>query len=151
MKPQDNHDVENALGQIEPSFPAGLRDRMLFAAGQQAAQVTQRQAFRWQLGTTAAVTGLLTFAVTWMFQPVLPSRISESIATNTNSSSTESSGSLSDNLTNRQATPALQTEISTTARFFTLHESFQDSLLNGEQVQPIFNRTMLTPRSSLDL
>lgn len=151
MKPQDNHHLENALGQIEPSFPAGLRDRMLFAAGQKAAQVAQRQAFRWQLGTTAAVTGLLTFAVTWMFQPVLQSRISESIATNTNSSSTKSSGSLSDNLTNRQASPASQTEISTTARFFTLHESFQDSLLEGEQVQPISNRTMLTPRSSLDL
>jgi hypothetical protein len=151
MKPQDNPDVENALIQIAPSIPAGLRDRMLFAAGQQAAQVTQRQAFRWQLGTTAAVTGLLTFALTWMFQPVLPSRISESIATNTNSSSTESSGSLSDNLTNRQSAPASQTKLSTTARFFTLHESFQDSLLNGEQIQPISNTTMLTPRSSLDL
>jgi hypothetical protein len=151
MKPQDNHDVENAIIQIAPSFPAGLRDRVLFAAGQQTAQVAQRQALRWQLGTTAAVTGLLTLALTWMFQPVLQSRINESVATNTNSLSTESSGFLSDNLTNRQSSPASQTEISTTARFFTLHESFQDSSLEGEQVQPISNRTMLTPRSSLDL
>ncbi len=151
MKPQDNHDVENALIQITPSFPAGLRDRMLFAAGQEAAQVAQRQAFRWQLGTTAAVTGLLTFALTWMFQPVSQSRINETIATNSHSSSTESSGSLSDNLTNRQSSPVSETEISTTARFFTLHESFQDSLLEREQVQPISNRTTLTPRSSLDL
>ncbi len=151
MKPQDNHDVEKAIIQIAPSFPAGLRDRMLFAAGQQTAQVAQRQALRWQLGTTAAVTGLLTLALTWMFQPVLQSRISESIATNSNSSSAKPSGSLSDNLINGQASPASQTEISTTARFFTLHESFQDSVLEGEQVQPISNRTMLTPRSSLDL
>ena len=151
MKPQDNHDVENAIIQIAPSFPAGLRDRVLFAAGQQTAQVAQRQALRWQLGTTAAVTGLLTLALTWMFQPVLQSRINESVATNTNSLSTESSGFLSDNLTNRQSSSSSQTEISTTARFFTLHESFQDSSLEGEQVQPISNRTMLTPRSSLDL
>lgn len=151
MKPQDNQDVENALGQIAPSLPTGLRDQMLFAAGQQAALVAQRQTVRWQIGTTAAVTGLLTFALTWLTQPVSQNGLNDSLATHSRPSSTEPNPALSDNLTNGLTSPSSQTEISTTARFFTLNEAFQDQLLNGEQVQPISNRTTLTPRSSLDL
>lgn len=151
MKPQDNHNLEHTLGQIAPSLPKGLRDQMLFAAGQQAALVAQRQTVRWQLGTTAAVTSLLTFALTWWTQPVSQNGPIESLATHSSPLSTESNPALSDNLTNGPTSPSSQTEISTTARFFTLNEAFQNQLLNGEQVQPISNRTTLTPRSSLDL
>jgi hypothetical protein len=151
MKPQDNQDVENALSQIAPSLPTGLRDQMLFAAGQQAALVAQRRTARWQIGTTAAVTGLLTFALTWFTQPVSKNGLNDSLATQTVPTSTESNTDLSDNRTNGPSSPSLQTEISTTARFFTFNETFQDRLFNGEQVQPISNRTTLTPRSSLDL
>jgi hypothetical protein len=151
MKPQDNQDVENALGQIAPSLPTGLRDQMLFAAGQQAALVAQRQTTRWQIGTTAAVTGFLTFTLTWLTQPVSPNGLNDTLATHLRPSTTESNPALSDNLTNGTSLPSSQTDNSTTARFFTLNEAFQDQMLNGEQVQPISNRTTLTPRSSLDL
>lgn len=149
MNPQDKLDIESTLSQFAPGLPASMRDRMLFAAGQEAAHVAQRRVVRWQLGTTAAVSGLLTFALTWVSQPLSQSN-RDALVTNAGSSPAASVQGLSDNLTNQPSTLSAQAE-STTARFSILNDVFPDSSLNEVDIQPVSNSLMLTPRSSLDL
>lgn len=149
MNPQDKLDIESTLSQFAPGLPASMRDRMLFAAGQEAANSVQRRAVRWQLGTTAVVTGLLTFGLTWISQPRSQST-GEALVSNSDSLPTGPTDTSSDNLTKKQLKLVSQME-STTARFFTLNDAFSKGALNDEDIQPVSNRMTLTPRSSLDL
>lgn len=151
MNPQNDSDLENALVQISPSIPNALRDRMLYAAGQQAAHVKHRRTICWQLGVTGAVSGLLTFAITWMSQPRLQTTVNDFLVTNSSPMSTESSESSPDHLVKRQSLPNSESEILMTARFFTLNEVYQSSLVSAELTQPVSQQNTLTPRSSLDL
>lgn len=149
MNPQDKLDIESTLTQFAPGLPASMRDRMLFAAGQEAAHVAQQRVNRWQLGTTAVVTGLLTISLTWISQPLSQSS-SEALVSNSGSLPTDPTETSSDNLTKKQLKLVSQIE-STTARFFTLNDAFSKGALNDVDIQPVSNRMTLTPRSSLDL
>jgi|GEM_PF-2313045 len=149
MNPENNSDLEKSLSQLSPALPSGLRDQLLFTAGQTSARNSSRNASLKQIFATAMVSCLLTFSVSWIVlkeetidikapsqhiantSPVIPALTPE---TNLNSPFTE--------------TVAGHKPLST--RNFYLDENRDTSTL-FDFVVPTSNSGTLTPRSSLDL
>lgn len=65
MNPENNSDLEKSLAQLSPALPSGLRDHLLFTAGQTSARNSERYASLQKIFATAVVSCFLTFSVSW--------------------------------------------------------------------------------------